>query len=50
MLPNRWYSYIYAADVNQPAAQSEDMDNEVPEKAKRGKKSKALYLSPNQIF
>jgi len=41
---------LYAADVNQLAGQSEDMDNEGPEKPKRRKKSKdsmALYLSPN---
>jgi hypothetical protein len=35
---------FYAADVNQLAARSEDMDNEGPEKAKRRKKSKLVWL------
>ena len=41
---------FYAANVNQLAAHSKDMDNDGPEKPKRRKKSKdsmALYLSPN---
>ena len=39
---------FYAANVNQLAAQSKDLDNDGPEKPKRRKKSKAsmaLYLS-----
>lgn len=42
--------HVYAADVNQLAAQSEDMDNGDSEKAKRGKKktSTVLHFSPSQ--
>ena len=36
---------IYAADVNQLAALSEDVDNEEPQKSKRGKKSKTYFLA-----
>ena len=41
--------YISAADVNQFAAQSVEMDNGDSEKAKKGKKIKTstvLYFSP----
>ena len=42
---------IYAADVNQLAALSEDVDNEEPQKSKRGKKSKTSRgVSESKLF